>query len=128
MVMQASQLRLLLLASLLLCTSLILGSERAVEERADAAASAVFSAPPAYLHARDALAFDLSGLRAASTPEESTLVSAARVAADPAARAYTHLALAVYYKSRGLMDLAREERRKGEYWQRIAARVPTAIE
>lgn len=118
-----AQLRLLLLTSLLLCTTIVLGAERAATIRQDAAT--VFQAPPAYLHPAAVLRFDLSGLGAhAKNRTEAALIASARIADDVEDRAHTHLSLAVYYKMHGRTQQAVVERRKGEYWRRIAWHVP----
>jgi hypothetical protein len=118
-----TQLRLLLLTSLLLCTTVLLNAERA--SRGDLEPAAVFTEPPAYLHARGALRFDLSGLEAPATNHtEAALMASAQSAEDATARAQAHLELAVYYKMQGRTREAREERRKAEYWRRVSAHVP----
>lgn len=122
MVILQTQLRLLILTSLLLCTTVFVGIERAANaNRPDS--SMVFAEPPAYLHPPAALGFDISGIRAGGRTE-AELRWSVRSATDGEARAQAHLALAVYYKMRGLGKEARAERRKAEYWLRLGRYVP----
>jgi len=117
-----TQLRLLVLTTLLLCTTVVLETERTPTVTPDAS---VFHQPPAYLHPRAALAFDLSGLKFPATNQtEAALIASAQSAQDVEARAHTHLSLAVYYTMRGLTQQAMSEKRKAEYWRRIAQHVP----
>ena len=120
-----TQLRLLVLTTLLLCTTLVLETERTPKPAEADTNWTVFNEPPAYLHPRAALAFDLSGLRMPATDTiEAALLEAARSANDDEARAYAHLQLAVYYKEKGNTALASDEKRKAEYWRRIVRNVP----
>jgi hypothetical protein len=115
----AAQLRLLLLTTLLLGTTLVLGSEQRGVPQADSLD--VFSEPPAYLHPQTAIRFDTSGLQGQSAGQvEEALRASMRGAADASTRAHTHMSLAVYYKMQGLPTLAETEKRKGDYWQRVA--------
>ena len=115
-----SQMRLLVLTSLLLCTTLVLRTEGRPN---GTTTDTVFQDPPAYLHPRGAIGFDVSGLNP-HNPTEAELLAATQQNLDPEARAHAHLALAVYYKTRGLTQQAVLEKRKGEYWRRIARYVP----
>lgn len=114
-----SQTRLLVLTSLLLCTTLVLR----YDGKANVTSDIVFQDPPAYLHPRAAIGFDVSGLNARN-PTEAELIAETQRDLDPESRAHAHLALAVYYKTRGLTAKAEIEKRKGEYWRRIAKYVP----
>jgi hypothetical protein len=118
---EQTQIRLLVLSSLLLCTTVI----READRHTLVADTSVFSQPPAYLHAPAALGFDLSGLSApARDRTEAALLESAQSALDVETRAHAHLSLANYYKMRGLTEQATIEKRKGEYWRRIAKHVP----
>jgi hypothetical protein len=114
-----TQVRLLVLTSLLLCTTLVLRTEG----KPNGSTDSVFQEPPAYLHPRGAIGFNISGLNP-HNPTEAELLAATQQTLDAEARAHAHLALAVYYKNRGLTELAEQEKRKGEYWRRIARYVP----
>jgi hypothetical protein len=120
MIVVQSQLRLLVLTTLLLCTALVMPAG----PQSNGSGDNVFEQPPAYLHPRSVLAFDLSGLKGQDTTE-AALIAATETNLDPGARAQAHLALAIYYKSRGLTQQAVAEKRKGDYWGRIAKHVPT---
>jgi hypothetical protein len=114
-----TQVRLLVLTSLLLCTTLVLRAEG----KPNGSTDSVFQEPPAYLHPREAIGFDVSGLDP-HNPTDAELLAATQQRLDVEARAHAHLALAVYYKTRGLTQQAVLEKRKGEYWRRIARYVP----
>ena len=115
----AAQARLLLLTALLLGATVVAESERSSQPQPDHWTS-VFAEPPAYLHPAAAISFDVSGLRdSASDSVEAALVASFRTA-DLQTRAHAHLSLAVYYKLRGMNGLAAEEKRKGDYWRRVA--------
>jgi hypothetical protein len=116
----AAQLRLLVLAGLLLGTTIVAQSERAGASARDAWTS-VFAEPPAYLHPRTAFGFDLSGLPpAAPGGVEAALLESVRGVAGRYTRAHTHMSLAVYYKIHGQRGRAATEKRKGDYWVRVA--------
>lgn len=116
----ASQLRLLLLTTLLLCATVVAETERASQPLPDDASS-VFAEPPAYLHPRDAIPFDLSGVdMSAPGGVEAALLASTREAEDASSRAYAHLSLAVYYKLRGRTAQAEHAKRRGDYWRKIA--------
>lgn len=117
--MAQSQVRLLVLTSLLLCTTLVMPNKQP-----NGSADTVFQQPPAYLHPRDVLGFDVSGLSGRDSTE-AQLIAATQAQLDADARAHAHFALAVYYKSRGRTEQAEAEKRKGDYWRRIAKHVPT---
>ena len=119
-----AQRRLLLFTMLLLWTSLTLERESA-PMTADAGTS-VFAEPPAYLHPPEVIGFDLSGLPAKPASDvEAALVASTRAVADVDARAHTHMSLAVYYKLRGQRSRAEAEKRKGDYWMRVAKYLDT---
>jgi hypothetical protein len=81
----------------------------------------VFAEPPAYLHPRAAIGFDLSGLRPPQPGGvEAALVASTRGVVDSDTRAHTHMSLAVYYKIHGETEKAAAEKRKGDYWVRVA--------
>ncbi len=114
------QMRLLVLCVLLLGTTVVTQGESASYPVSEAATS-VYEEPPAYLHPRTAIGFDLSGLPATpSSGVEAALLASAREAADVEARAHTHMSLAVYYKLNGQNGKAAAEKRKGDYWLRVA--------
>ena len=114
------QTRLLVLCVLLLGTTVVTQSEPASYAASEAATS-VYEEPPAYLHPRTAIGFDLSGLpTTASSGVVAALLASARGAADIEARAHTHMSLAVYYKLDGQDAKAAAEKRKGDYWLRVA--------
>ena len=116
----AAQLRLLLLTGLLLGTTIVAQSQRAGAGARDAWTS-VFAEPPAYLHPRAALGFDVSGLPAAAPGGiEAALWASVRGVAGRDTRAHTHMSLAVYYKIHGQGTRAAAEKRKGDYWVRVA--------
>lgn len=113
-----SQRRLLLFTALLLWTSLTF---QTVSQSAPAEANGtVFEHPPAYLHPTEVIGFNLSGLPPVGDSTADALRAAAASAIDPSARAQTHLGLAVYYKQHGKRALAENEKRKGDYWARVA--------
>ena len=114
-----SQRRLLLFTALLLWASMTFQtvSQPAALPEAN---GTVFEHPPAYLHPTAVIGFDLSGLPAKGDTAADALRTAADSVIDPAARAQTHLGLAVYYKQHGKMALAEMEKRKGDYWARVA--------
>lgn len=113
-----SQRRLLLFTALLLWTTLTF---QAVSQPTLADANGtVFEHPPAYLHPPEVIGFNLSGLPPAGDTTADALRAAAATATNPAARAQTHLGLAVYYKQHGKRALAENEKRKGDYWARVA--------
>ena len=113
-----AQRRLLLFTMLLLWTTLTLDRERA--PMISDTGTSVFSEPPAYLHPPEAIGFDLSGVPPASSGVEAALLASARDVPDVDARAHTHMSLAVYYKLRGQRSRAEAEKRKGDYWMRVA--------
>jgi hypothetical protein len=117
-----TQLRLLILTSLLLCATVLVGIERASTANA-IDSSLVFVEPPAYLHPPSVLGFDVSGIHSAGRTE-AELRWEVQSARDAEARAQAHLSLAVYYKMRGLGKEASAERRKAEYWRRLERNVP----
>ena len=114
------QMRLLVLCVLLLGATVVTRDEPASYAAAEALTS-VYEEPPAYLHPRTAIGFDLSGLPAsASSGVEAALLASARGAANVEARGHTHLSLAIYYKLRGQNSKAAAEKRKADYWLRVA--------
>jgi hypothetical protein len=115
-----ARVRLLVLSVLLLGTTLVMQVEGARSTGSEAFAS-VFAQPPAYLHPRAAIGFDVSGVpRSAPSGIEAALLESVRMAADHGTRAHTHMSLAVYYKLSGQRTLAAMEKRKGDYWWRVA--------
>jgi hypothetical protein len=115
-----AQLRLLVLCVLLLGTTVVTQEQPAVPMPSDALTS-VYLEPPAYLHPRTAIGFDLSGLpRPASSAVEAALLESVRDAVNVDARAHTHMSLAVYYKVHGQSSRAAAEKRKADYWLRVA--------
>lgn len=120
MIVQA-QLRLLLLTTLLFCTTVVLQSERASAASEARDTASVFTEPPAYLHPPAVIGFDLSGVAdPATTHAEEALLASTRSVNDALTRAHTHLSLAVYYKMRGRLRQAEIEKRKADYWRRVA--------
>lgn len=114
------QVRLLVLTGLLLCATLVAQRARATTAAGDPWSS-VFAEPPAYLHPRAALGFDVSGLpSAAPGGMEAALLASVRGVAGQYTRAHTHMSLAVYYKIHGQRGRAAAEKRKGDYWVRVA--------
>jgi len=114
------QMRLLVLCLLLLGTAVVTQSDP-VSYAASEAMTSVYEEPPAYLHPRTAIGFDLSGLPvSASSGVEAALLASARGAANVESRAHTHMSLAVYYKLRGQSGKAAAEKRKADYWLRVA--------
>jgi hypothetical protein len=115
-----AQRRLLVLSLLLWCATLVLQVDGARTAGTDGWAS-VFAEPPAYLHPRAAIGFDLSGVpRGVPRGVEASLFESVRMAVDAGTRAHTHMSLAVYYKLAGQGTLAAVEKRKGDYWWRVA--------
>lgn len=114
-----AQVRLLVLTALLLCTTVIAETDRAGRAQSDSWSS-VFAQPPAYLHARAAIPFDVSGLSSDPPGRVEAALLASVHMADLDTRAHAHMSLAVYYKVRGLPELAAREKRKGDYWRRVA--------
>lgn len=114
-----SQRRLLLFTALLLWASMTFQAASSPAPLSDVNAT-VFEHPPAYLHPTEVIGFDLSGLPRSGDSAAAALRAAADSELDPAARAQTHLALAVYYKQHGKTGLAETEKRKGDYWARVA--------
>jgi len=115
----AAQVRLLVLTGLLLGTTLIAEGERASAPAADSWTS-VFAEPPAYLHPAAAIGFDVSGVAVPAPDGVEAALLASVHAADSHTRAHAHMSLAVYYKLRGLSGLAAQEKRKGDYWLKVA--------
>lgn len=115
----AAQARLLLLTALLLGATVTAESERAGRPEPDTWSS-VFAEPPAYLHPADAIRFDVSGLPVRAVDSIEAALFASFQPVDLQTRAHAHMSLAVYYKMRGLIGLAAEEKRKGDYWLRVA--------
>ena len=116
-----TQLRLLLLTTLLLCTTVVMQNERDLSDLAAGDSASVFSEPPAYLHNPAAIGFDLSGVAVPATNRtEAALLASTRSVNDALDRAHAHLSLAVYYKMRGLSRQAEHEKRKADYWRRVA--------
>ena len=113
-----SQRRLLLFTALLLWASL--SFQTASQPQPVETSGTVFEYPPAYLHPTNAIGFDRSGLPPAGDSAADALRLAANSAIDPASRSQTHLGLAVYYTQNGKMALAETEKRKGDYWARVA--------
>jgi hypothetical protein len=115
-----AQLRLLILCVLLLGATVVTQDRPAVAAPSEAWAT-VYLEPPAYLHPRTAIGFDLSGLpHSASDGVEAALLASARTAGNADARAHTHMSLAVYYKLHGQDSRAAAEKRKGDYWVRVS--------
>ncbi len=115
-----AQRRLLVLSLLLWCATLVMQVDGARARDTDGWAS-VFAEPPAYLHPRAAIGFDVSGVRSGAVSGiEVALLESVRIALDPGTRAHTHMSLAVYYKLSGQDTLAAVEKRKGDYWWRVA--------
>jgi hypothetical protein len=115
-----AQVRLLVLTVLLLCTTVIGERARGTISAPDSWIS-VFAEPPAYLHPRAALGFDVAGLPpAAPGGIEAALLASVRGVAGRETRAHTHMSLAVYYKIHGQVTRAAAEKRKGDYWVRVA--------
>ena len=114
----AAPTRLLVLTSLLLCTTVLAESDRA--GRPAEGWSSVFTEPPAYLHPPAAIGFDVSGLSSAAPAGVEAALLASVHPGDLPMRAHAHMSLAVYYKLRGMTDLAAQEKRKGDYWRRVA--------
>lgn len=115
-----ARVRLLVLSLLLWCATLVMQVDGARTAGTDGWAS-VFAEPPAYLHPRTAIGFDLSGVpRGAPRGIEASLFESVRMAVDAGTRAHTHMSLAVYYKLAGQSTLAAVEKRKGDYWWRVA--------
>jgi hypothetical protein len=120
-VLVQTQLRLLLLTTLLLCTTVVLETERGGAGDLSRDTASVFTEPPAYLHPPAVIGFDLSGLSIPATNQtEAALLESTRSVKDALERAHTHLSLAVYYKMRGLARQAAVEKRKADYWRRVA--------
>lgn len=115
----AAHARLLVLTVLLLCTTVLAETDRAGRPTAESWSS-VFADPPAYLHPRAAIGFDVSGLPSAAPGGVEAALLASVHAADQHTRAHAHMSLAVYYKLRGLSGLAAQEKRKGDYWIKVA--------
>lgn len=115
-----ARVRLLVLSVLLWGATLIMQVEGARATGAEALAS-VFAQPPAYLHPRAAIGFDLSGVpHGPPSGVEAALLESVRMALDHGTRAHMHMSLAVYYKLSGQGTLAAMEKRKGDYWWRVA--------
>lgn len=116
----AGHMRLLVLCVLLLGATVLTQDEPASYTTFEAVTS-VYEEPPAYLHPRTAIGFDLSGLPASGlSGVEAALLASARGAANVEARGHTHLSLAIYYKLHGQNGRAAAEKRKADYWLRVA--------
>jgi len=119
----AAQARLLLFTALLLGATVTIESERSGSPEPEGWSS-VFVEPPAYLHPAEAIRFDISGLPAPAADSIEAALLDSLQPGDLQARAHAHMTLAVYYKLRGKTSLAAEEKRKGDYWLRVAKVVP----
>jgi hypothetical protein len=124
--MSRAHTRLLVLCVLLLGAMVVTQDDGAAAPFSDAVTS-VYEQPPAYLHPPTAIGFDLSGLRStAPGGVEAALVASAEGVMDLEARAHTHMSLAVYYKLNGQGSRAAAEKKKGDYWRRVAKFVDEA--
>lgn len=115
----SAQARLLVLSVLLLWTTLTVQAELNRHGPIDNSVT-VFDEPPAYLHPRTAIGFDLTGLPARQDGVEAALRASAHQLDGLEARAHTHMSLAVYYKLHGQMSRAVAEKKKGDYWLRVS--------